>query len=173
MSGLELQSYMEKVFCETKPEILRYITIKCSSTEDIKDILQNTYMCFWLRIKRFGTTFIFNPKQYLLRIAHDETVKYYRATNLKKSVISIDEFGEIPDNSYLFEQVVQNKILSDQIWKEIKKLDQESIKIFTLRFIYDEKLEDIAKELDLSVSTVKNRLYRGLEKLKIIFNKYE
>lgn len=175
MSRAELQRYMEKVFAETKTEVSKFITVKCGSTEDIQDIFQSTYLLFWQRINKFGTTFIFNPKQYLLRIARDETYRYYKEKGMKKAMLSIDdeEFGEIPDSSYLCEQVTENKLLSEQIWNEIKQFDELSIKIFTLRFLHDEKLEDIAAALKIPVSTVKNRLYRGLEKLKSVFGENE
>jgi RNA polymerase sigma-70 factor, ECF subfamily len=175
MSRAELQCYMKKVFLETKAEVLRYITIKCDSAEDIQDIFQSTYLKFWQRINKFGTTFILNPKQYLLRIAQGETIGFYKEKGLKKAILSIDneEFGEIPDSSFLCEQVAENKILSDQIWSEIKQFDDLSVRIFTLRFVYDEKLEDIAEAIGIPVSTVKNRLYRGLEKLKNVFGVIE
>jgi len=166
---------MEKVFTETKTDVLKYITIKCGSTEDIQDIFQSTYLLFWQRINKFGSTFIFDPKHYLLRIARDGIYKYYREKGLKKAILSIDdeEFGEIPDSSFLCEQVTENKVLSDQIWNEIKQMDDLSVKIFTLRFLYDEKLEDIAIKLDIPISTVKNRIYRGLDKLKSVFKENE
>ena len=68
------------------------------------------------------------------------------------------------------EEVIEWKdgITSDgiDIYKDIQKLDNKYKTIIILRFYEDLKIEEIAKITKLNISTVKARLYKGLEILK-------
>ena len=59
-------------------------------------------------------------------------------------------------------------ITSDEIdiYKDIQKLENKYKTIIILRFYEDLKIEEIAKITKLNISTVKARLYKGLEILK-------
>lgn len=59
-----------------------------------------------------------------------------------------------------------NKINIEKIWDFIKKEDLITQKIMALYFQNDMKIKEIAEFLNISESNVKNRLYRGIEKLK-------
>lgn len=64
------------------------------------------------------------------------------------------------------EDVISNKIVAKQIFDDIMKTDELTGQIFYLHFACDMKLEDVAKALDVKLSTVKNKLYRTIEKQK-------
>ena len=64
------------------------------------------------------------------------------------------------------EDVISNKIVAKQIFDDIIKTDELTGKIFYLHFACDMKLEDVAKTLDINLSTVKNKLYRTIERQK-------
>lgn len=70
-------------------------------------------------------------------------------------------------------KVLQN--LSKQILlKGIEELTPEARQILYMRYKLDMKLEDIAKETDLPIGTVKARLFRTHQKLsKILTEKYQ
>lgn len=53
------------------------------------------------------------------------------------------------------------------LWKALDSLPEELRTIVVLRFFEDYKLEEIAQHLQLNLNTVKGRLYRALERLKI------
>ena len=59
----------------------------------------------------------------------------------------------------------RNIELSD-IWNYIEQQDALTIKIFVLYFRFDEKIADISKELKISESNVKNRLYRTIKRIQ-------
>ena len=64
------------------------------------------------------------------------------------------------------EDVISNKIVAKQIFDDIMKTDELTGQIFYLHFACDMKLEDVAKALDVKLSTVKNKLYRTIERQK-------
>lgn len=55
----------------------------------------------------------------------------------------------------------------------LAKLDLKYKTVIILRFFEDMTLESVAEILDVPVSTVKSRLYRGLQKLKIDLQEVE
>ena len=50
--------------------------------------------------------------------------------------------------------------------RALERLDEKERRIVVLKYFEEEKLENIAKILDLNVNTVKSRLYRAIGKLK-------
>ena len=57
--------------------------------------------------------------------------------------------------------------------KAIEALSQEERAIIVLRFFEDMTIEQVANVLNMNISTVKSRLYRILDKLKITLSQGE
>ena len=166
--------YVTRVYEETYLYITKYLVIKCGSIDDVSDLLQNVYTAFLERVKRKGRNHILVPKHYLLKIASDELSKYYKENKRNNENLSIDDNADFDFQSDEFlEQEVDEKLLSEKLWEEIGKLDVLTIKIFTLRFLYDMKLKDISKELDCNLSVIKSRLYRGMESIRGFMDRKE
>ncbi|HAN20550.1 MAG: hypothetical protein A2Y15_01065 [Clostridiales bacterium GWF2_36_10] len=170
MSRIDTNRYIEDVYGETSSYLIKYITLKCRRTEDIQDILQNTYLDFIDSIKKNGSSRIFNPKHYLLRIAKRELAKYYTEINEHDGTVVAstddDEYVERSLDNFLEQDFTQSEGFSIEIWDRIESFGDITAKIFTLRFVYDETIEKIAKKMNLTPSNVKNHLYRCLKVLR-------
>ena len=68
------------------------------------------------------------------------------------------------------EDVLCNSLVAKQIFNDIANDDPVTGRIFYLHFVCDMKLDEVAKALDLNLSTVKNKLYRTIERQKKKFN---
>lgn len=53
------------------------------------------------------------------------------------------------------------------LWKALDSLPEELRSIVILRYFEDYKLEEIAQHLQINLNTVKSRLYRALERLRL------
>lgn len=170
MSRTDISGYIEQVYQDTSSYLIKYITLKCRSTEDIQDILQNTYLGFIDTISKNGYAGIFNPKHYLLRIAKREIAKFYENKSDHDNVIvaSTDDenYVEKALDEFLELDFTGDKGFSVEVYDLIESLGTLTAKIFTLRFVYDETIDNIAKQLGITPSNVKNHLYRGLKALK-------
>jgi len=60
--------------------------------------------------------------------------------------------------------------LARQIFEDIATQDPLIGKIFYLHFVCDRKLDEIATELEITLSSVKNKLYRTIDRQKKKFN---
>ncbi len=101
-----------------------------------------------LRKKEFAGTWIY-------RIMMNESVNFVRKNRR--------EYTEVKEDMVITDDRYQDFDLR----KAIDALPDEERAIIILRFFEDMTIEQVAKVLNQNVSTVKSRLYRILDKLKI------
>lgn len=101
-----------------------------------------------LRKKEFAGTWIY-------RIMMNESVNFVRKN--RREYTEVEEDMVITDDRYQ----------DFDLRKAIDALPDEERAIIILRFFEDMTIEQVAKVLNQNVSTVKSRLYRILDKLKI------
>ena len=156
----------EKIYKKTYTNVLKYITIKCNKIEDINDILQDTYIELLNILKRKKYIHLENLESYIYGIAKNIIKRhYYKRNKVIKYEIKDNEEIEIKDEFDL-EQDFISKENVHIIWNYIKSKDLITTKIFYLYYSLDMKINDISKELDISESTVKNKIYRTLKQAK-------
>lgn len=73
----------------------------------------------------------------------------------------------------VFSEIKENDIIQEDRYKDIdlinaiEELNMEDKTVVILRYYEEKKLEEIAEIMDMNLSTVKSRLYRVLDKLKL------
>lgn len=72
----------------------------------------------------------------------------------------------------VFSIKTKDTLQQEQLWDMIHRLDEKSQMIIVLRFFEERKLKEIAAIMDMPLSTVKSRLYKSLEELRV-FMEYE
>lgn len=168
-------TYFNTVYDSTISSITRYVISKCGNILDAEDILQNIYARFYQRILKKGYSDIENPEAFLISVAKFEFKSYYA---LKKKNSVTESFSDYTDEQMVmienemsktqknFDDVLCNKMLAHEIFEDIANTDEVTGKIFYLYFVCDMRLNDIAEELDMNLSAVKNKLYRTIERQK-------
>lgn len=161
-----------RIYDETYSEVLKYIIIKCHNINDANDIIQDTYLEFW---KILGKKNIeeSNIRSYLIGIAVNKIKKHYTLIQKLKtiSLFDNDKDIEVKSNINIEELTIKNNdwIL---IWNYIKnKKNQDIPKVFYLYYKLELSIKEIAKELDVKESYVKNLIYRTLKELNTTFGK--
>ena len=165
----------EKIYKDTYDYLLKFIVIKCYNINDVNDIIQDTYIELYKILKK-NKKQIQNMDSFICGIAINIIKRYYYKKNKIVILLNNDEENDIsntiPDDFNIEENLI-NKENTERIWEYIENKDIHTIKIFYLYFRFYEKISDIAKELNLSESTVKNKLYRTLKEIKKNFEKEE
>jgi RNA polymerase sigma-70 factor (ECF subfamily) len=130
---------------------------------------------FFRRIVKKGHEDIENVEAFLVNIAKFECKNYFGGLKRNSAVTSFTDFSdeqmyeieaEMSRNTRGLEDVLCNEMLARQIFEDIAAQDAVTGKIFYLHFVCDKKLDDIAKELEITLSSVKNKLYRTIERQK-------
>lgn len=167
MTGQQLSAFFGSVYDQTYKSTLAYVTAHTGSMEDIADIMQETYAELYSVMLKKGERFADNPPAFVMHLAKTKLFRHYR--RLEKSLPLIEE-ADLPepalstDDDPLFDGALVSEI-SDFIASK-PLLTQ---KVFHLYFYFDMTLEQIASELGITLSGVKNRLYRTIDELRRLY----
>ena len=173
------EAYFNEAYDKTISSLTRFVVSKCSSILDTEDILQNIYARFFQRIVKKGYEDIENAEAFLISIAKFECKSYYAGQKKHSSTESFSDYSdeqmvmveaEMSRTQKNLEDVLCDELLAREIFEDISENDPQTGKIFYLYFVCDLKLAEIAKELNMSLSAVKNKLYRTIERQKKKFN---
>lgn len=95
-------------------------------------------------------------KPWILKIVINES---YSLANQRKKVMLLEDL-----------EVSEENVVKDtgELWSVVKTLDQEFRTITILFYYEDMSIKDISKTLDLPAGTVKSRLARARQKLKVL-----
>lgn len=172
----ETDLFFNNAYEQTFSAVSRYVASHASRFQDAEDIIQNVYTRFYKRICDKGYDDIESAEAFLINIAKFECRTFLsgfikRRDKVKNmSDFSEDESAaldaELSRDEPLLEEIMTNKILAKQIFDDIIKNDETTGQIFYLHFVCDMKLDEVAKRLGLNLSTVKNKLYRTIERQK-------
>ena len=167
---MELQNF-ESIYQNTYDNTLKFIVVKCNNIDDINDIIQDTYVELYNKLKRKSIK-VENEKNYIVGIAKNIIKRHYRKIQKDNNQISIEEYEniELSDEINLEDDFITQSNAKD-VWNYIKNKDLVTAKIFYLYYILGYKLEEISKEMDLNISNVKARIYRNLKEMKKIFGR--
>ncbi len=159
----------EKIYRETYSKILKFAIIKCNNLNDVNDIIQDTYVELFNKLKKNSTIELDNVDGFICGIANNVIKRHYFKKKKNKIVALFNQ--ELDDNidiqdDFNLEQDVITKENVKEVWDFLKKKDLVTAKIFELYFALDMKISDIAKELNVQESNVKNRIYRTLKEIK-------
>ena len=165
-----------KIYDETYNNLCKYVVLKCGNAVDVPDIVQNTYMLFYRALTKKHK--IEKPKEYLFKIAKNEINKFYavKEKRLREVPVFSDNLDDEQVATMDLEELLAAEFAADRnielsdVWSYIEQQDALTIKIFVLYFRFDEKITDISKELNISESNVKNRLYRTIKRIQKEFD---
>jgi RNA polymerase sigma factor (sigma-70 family) len=138
--------------------------------EDVEDLTQEAFIKAFNSLDKFDRQFAFST--WLFKIATNNCIDYLRKKKL--STFSIDkdiesdedEFKfEIPDHETKPDREIMESQRKELIDQAIESLPEKYRKVIILRHKHDMDYEEIAKELNLPLGTVKAHIFRGRELL--------
>jgi RNA polymerase sigma-70 factor (ECF subfamily) len=151
--------------------LMRYLLSLAENRQGAEDLFQET----WMRVLEQGHQYdgksSFGP--WLFRIARNLAIDRIRR---RKHLVSIQDLKEPPDlegNSERFESLGASPLEQARRMEEkeciaaaLSRVPAGYREVLVLRFQEDMPLEEIAGIVEAPLSTVKSRLYRGLELLR-------
>ena len=141
---------------------------KCSNIDDVNDLIQETYVELYKILKKKKQIVLENYPNYIIGIAKKKLQRHYGLLYKSKIITKLEEQGyeiEIPSNMNIEADTIK-KLNAEAVWKYIKKKNINVIKVFYLYYCLELKISQIAIELNLSESNVKNLLYRTIKDIK-------
>lgn len=164
-----------EIYDKTYNNVLKFVVCKCSNMEDVNDIIQEIYIELYKKITKYDE--IHNIESYILGIAKNKVNKHYgllyrfKVLSLNcKDDNDLEQIENIPSNVDI-ESIIIKDIDLKNIWEYLKKKKIVIQKIFYLYYNLDFTIKEIASELSLSESYIKNCLYRTLKELQKFMRK--
>jgi len=161
MNSKQIKCY-EEIIDKYQDRLVKYAFFRIGSYEDAQDIVQNVFIKFFEKKINFGL--FNNPKSYLFQSISNACIDFYRSNNRFNTVSleNVQEINSIKDTDYinLIEEYKRIKSV-------LKILPEEQSEVVHLRAIDDLSFIEIAKILNIPVSTVKSRFKYGIDKLKL------
>ena len=178
-SGQDSTSLFNKTYDATHKTVLALITAKCGSTEDIRDLFQKTYMALFQTIERKGMAYPKDANRLVFKIAKRKIADHYAHRARQLVVISSltaddDSEGctppELATDPFFTEDIALDAVAMEQAEEYLRRKPRDVRKIFYLFFHLDLSIPEIAKQMSLKESNVKNKLYRTINELKALFD---
>lgn len=173
-----LQAF-EKLVHHYDAKIMQLIFNMVNDIEDTKDLYQEVFIKAFRSIK----TFRFQSEFYtwLFRIAVNTCINFRKRKTFRQYESLDNYLDENNSNWKIFilagdenpEQHLINKELNSQIQQSIDQLSAKQRSVFILKHYHGYKLREIANIMNCSEGTVKNYMFRAVQKLKESLKDYQ
>lgn len=160
---------LDRLIEQYQYRLFRYLVYLTASRERAEDIFQET----WIRVLERGHQYDGKSKfeAWLFAIARHLVIDWQRLkkTQSLDSMTDLEEGApfEIADQSEPSPlRLVLTREQEENVQESLGRVPAVYREVLLLRFQEEMKLEEIAVVLETPISTVKSRLYRGLEAMK-------
>lgn len=162
----------EQAITETKKSYKNYM-FKISynilgNKEDVEENESNVLYSIWNKIPPEEPK---NFKAFIAKITRNNAIDIYRKNKAEKRMGDrysecLEEFRDIISDDSTIDGELNLNILKDHIEIFLNKISKKDKHIFLLKYFYFESINEISKQLGISISNVKVSLYRSRENLR-------
>lgn len=137
----------------------RFIARVLNSPKDVDDVLQESFLRAYAAEKKKN---IEQPKSYLFRVSKNVALSHLREKSRKPTdyLEDTDELCVLQTGSSSEDEVSAHQIVGIHC-EAVASLAPKCRKVYLMRKVYGMSYKDIAKALNISVSTVETHLERG------------
>ena len=163
----------EFLYNNTYKNVLKYTICHCRNLDDVNDIVQDIYTELYQKIVNKKHINLDNAESYIIGIAKNKIKKHYSLAKISYIGSENENLSQYSENDIDIEKDLITKDNVMQVWNYLKNKSELTAKIFYLYYVIDVPIKEIAEELKITESNVKNHLYRTQKNLKERFKKGE
>lgn len=154
------QTEIEDLFRFNYRPLCMYALHYLQDTDLVEDVVQECFTTLWEKLEQ-GTPVV-NRRAYLYMTVRNRCLDQLRRKGIRtESLKPYDTYGIIEEDDAQERSVIEAKL-----WTAIDSLPEKCREVFLLSKRDGLKYEEIAKELGLSVNTVRNQISKALNVLK-------
>ena len=157
------ETELEKLIDKYQEPLLKHAFFITGSFEEAQDIVQEAFVKFYRQCP--ATLEASKTKSYLYRMVNNAGIDFIRKR--KDRWVDIQQITELPEekqNGSKRKLELHNEFL--RISKLLDQIPGEQAEVIRMRTISDLSFAEIARILELPVTTVKSRFTYGIEKLR-------
>ena len=151
-----------EIFNSYKNKLYSFLLRITKSEEQSLDFVQDIFMKLW--INKANLSSIDNFSSYIFRAAQNQAVNSFKRIMAENCILKIKPVAHMVDDS--IEANLEYKLLQIKLNEVVKKLPPQQSLVYMLSREQGLKHEEIAKQLNLSASTVKNHMVQALKTIK-------
>jgi len=165
---LRLKQGDEKAFTQLfyayKDKLFGFVLSITHSEEKAEDVVQDVFTKIWQNRNSIGAIENFNA--YIFRITQNQAIDYLR--QFSKETLAISALTKKQEHLTASTPVdmLLNKEINNQIENAISQLPPQQKKIYILHKEQGFKHEEIAQQLNLSLSTIQNHMGQALGNIR-------
>lgn len=149
-------------------KLRRYVRrISGVSSESVEDIVQELFMKVYINLNSYDPNKSFSS--WIYRIAHNETINYWRKNKRKSEmVVSLESdsaLGNISDGRDTGEEVY-GKINGGVVLSALEDLDEKYRNAVMMKYAEEASYREISEKLDIPIGTVGTLISRGKKMLR-------
>lgn len=161
------QAAFAELFMQNRHKLFSFLMRLTQSPEATEDVIQDIFMKLWRN--RVSLTEIDNFSSYLFRMAQNQCITQFRRM-AKETLILSKLASDAPASRSTTEDLLAAKEVQEQLQLAVAKLTPQQKLVFTLSREKGLKYEEIAAELNISASTVKNHMIDALRIIRQHFH---
>ena len=147
-----------------------YINMMVKDRDVAEDIFQETFIIAVRVIDEGRYTDNGKFLSWVLRIAHNQVIDYFRAQRQDKTVSETDAGYDVLGTLRLSERTIEDAMVSDQIEQDVRALVEllppEQREVVIMRYFAGLSFKDIAEQTDVSINTALGRMRYALINLR-------
>ena len=151
-----------EIFNSYNNKLYSFLLRITNSGEESLDIVQDIFMKLW--INRTHLSSIDNFSSYIFRAAQNRALNSFKRSMTVYSILKKNPIVPLLDDS--IEANLKCKLLKTKLNEVVKKLPPQQSLVYKLSREQGLKHEEIAQQLNLSTSTVKNHMVQALKTIK-------
>ena len=170
------ERFLEVLFKLYYSRLCIYATTLIKIPDLAEEIVQETFIKLWENRALIKIDISF--KAYIFRCVHNNCINYLKKSDVVRrqtkqmydEIIYHNEVALQNFSSEIIDSLVSEE-LESRLNNALNDLPTQSRKIFLMNRFDQSSYNDIAKELNISVNTVKTQMKRAIKKLSMIFNR--
>lgn len=143
----------EELVCRYSPRLFHFLRPRLSTSQDIEDLIQDTFLKAFRNIERYNPEYKFST--WLYTVAIRLAISHYRA-NKSKDLSSVP--NPVPLDP---EEIVTRKDQSQKMWALAKSLHERQYEALWLRYMEDMDVKEVALVMNKTQVQVRVLLHRA------------
>ncbi|MCE1252936.1 MAG: sigma-70 family RNA polymerase sigma factor, partial [Anaerolineae bacterium] len=156
---------LEELVNRYQQQAVRAACLITADRAQAEDIVQTAFIRITDKINQFDPARPFGP--WFLRIVVNDAIKYAQRINKLTALDENEQYtvAQLIDPAALPEEQVENLELRQNVWSALQKLSPRQRAAIVMRYYLGLHEDEMAKELDGPVGTIKWLLYAARERL--------
>ena len=153
-----------------------YATKFVDTRANAEDLVEDFFCDFWINRQKININT--SIKSYLFRSVHNRGIDYVRRQKIRPDFVEHQNYSktdkellEPSTHAYTIANLISQEIIQE-LTSAIDSLPEQCKKVFCLSRFDGLKYEEISRQLNLSINTVKTQMSKALKYLRIKLEKY-